>query len=535
MRSVKFSIFFWHMVICAVFSGCSDAPGGPAKPINSVDASGDSAGNCQAANSQGKACDDGDPCTVADNCSAGICVGGAKNCNDDRECTVDSCGTGGTCIHAQMANWCLIAGSCFADGQAKMSDPCRRCQALKNGVDFSIAATACDDSNACTGNDTCDLAGACTSTVLVCDDKNQCTKDSCDAKVGCKAAMITGVCADADPCSTGDSCANGACQPGSGKLGCDDNNTCTLDSCKGGSGCIHQITQTACSDGEGCTQPDACTGGQCVGIKTSSCPVCDLLFGSYAAKLTQFQIGNAGKIGQGIDVDGDPKTCAPASNCADGIDNSASVLAAFLNTPLIKGVNDGNLTFVAELAGYVGENIPFTLNLYYAVMTQESATASCKQNSDVCKWLVGQSALTAQCKPKFSFGDATIKDGKLHAGTKDTLFAMDADLLGAKNATLYVKGARIIGAVDFEADKKTIKGIQGVLGGGVPQTAIIDMINAIDASMFSGLGLTKAQVLDLIKQLLVIDLDVDGDGTKESASIGIRFSAVGAILIGTAK
>ncbi|MBM4345199.1 MAG: hypothetical protein FJ100_17655 [Deltaproteobacteria bacterium] len=499
------------------------------------DAGADSGGACGPGR-HGSSCDDGDPCTTGDQCGASGCAGTPKVCDDGLDCTADGCGTGGACSHAPKPAWCHVTGTgCVADGAAKSGDPCRVCNTAKSAVEFSLAPTACDDGNACTKGDACDPAGACTGTVAVCDDKNPCTTDSCDAKAGCKTAVTPGPCADGDPCTTGDLCADGTCKAGTGKLGCDDNNGCTLDSCKPGMGCVHALTKQACDDGEPCTSPDACTGGVCVGVKTFQCPKCDLLFGPTAGKLTQFLIGNSGKAGQGIDVDGDAKTCAPEGNCADGVDNSAAVLSGFLNTPLINGVSEGTLTFVAEFAGYVGEGVPFTLNLYYAEMAQESEQAGCKKNADVCKWLVGQSGLTAQCKPKFSFSDATVKNGKLNAGTKDTVFAMDADLLGAKNATLYVKGARIQGAVEFAADKKSIVGVQGVLGGAVPQAAVIDMINAVDASLFGGLGLSKQEILELVAQILVLDIDVDGDGGKESASIGIRFSAVGAALVGTVK
>lgn len=512
---------------------CSEAAA--PTPSAKADAGADGGAPC-GPTSAGKPCDDGNPCTTGDQCGTGGCAGAPKACDDGLVCTVDSCGAGGACDHALQPGWCRVTGSgCVAEGAAKPGDPCRVCTTAKTAVELSLAATACDDGNACTTADACDLAGACSGTVAVCDDKNACTTDSCDAKAGCKAVTATGPCVDGDPCSTGDVCADGSCKAGSGKLGCDDANSCTIDSCKAGMGCVHALTKANCDDGEACTKPDACTGGVCVGVKTSLCPTCDLLFGTTAGKLTQFLIGTSGKVGQGIDVDGDPKTCAPESNCGDGVDNSAAVLAGFLNTPLVNGVNEGTLTFVAEFAGYAGEGVPFTLNLYYAEMTKESKAAGCKLNSEVCSWQVGQSALSAQCKPKFSFSDATVKEGKLTAGTKNTVFAMDADLLGAKDATLYVKGARIQGAVEFAADKKTIVGIQGVLGGAVPQTAVIDMVNSVDASLFGGLGLSKQEILALITQILVLDIDVDGDGGKESASIGIRFSAVGAVLVGTVK
>jgi hypothetical protein len=140
--------------------------------------------------------------------------------------------------------------------------------------------------------------------------------------------------------------------------------------------------------------------------------------------------------------------------------------------------------------------------------------------------------MSANCLPKFSFPDAKVVGGKLTAGGAGTLFAMDADLIGAKNTTLYVKGARIEADVKFAADGKTLVSANGVLGGAVPQQTVLDVINSLDDSTFAQFGQTKKGVLDLINMILELDVDIDGDGTGDAASIGLRFSAVGATVAG---
>jgi len=511
----------------------ADPASGPPDAAAGADVATDAVAGCPPTGA-GTPCNDGDPCTSGDSCNAGVCAGAKKACDDGKPCTEDACDLAGACTHTTLKTSCLIGGVCHDSGAAKPGDVCRTCQPAKSAVGFSIAATACDDGNACTKGEACDLAGACTGSAVACGDDNDCTVDSCVPATGCVHGVKTGPCSDGNPCSVGDLCDGKTCKAGTAVLGCDDKNTCTVDSCKAGVGCAHALSKAPCDDGEACTTPDTCTGGVCVGVKTNACPTCNLLFGSSASKLIQFQIGTSGAPGDGIDVDGDPKTCAPAANCSGGIDNAAALLAGFINKPIIASVDDGTLTFVAELAGYVGEGIPFTLNLYYAEMAKESKDAGCKPHAEVCKWLIGQSALTAQCKPKFSFASAMVKNGKLEAGTKDTVFAMDASMIGAKNATLYVKGARILGEVTFVAGTNEVKAVQGILGGAVPQTAIVDIIGSLDASAFAAFGLSKAQVLTIVEAVLEIDQDVDGDGQKDAASIGIRFSGVGAVLAGTA-
>lgn len=62
------------------------------------------------------ACDDGDPCTENDTCSAGECVGGAKDCDDGIACTEDICVGAGTCQHVATACECQLASDCADAG-----------------------------------------------------------------------------------------------------------------------------------------------------------------------------------------------------------------------------------------------------------------------------------------------------------------------------------------------------------------------------------------------------------------------------------
>jgi hypothetical protein len=77
-----------------------------------------------------------------------------------------------------------------------------------------LDGTRCTDGNVCTINDHC-VAGVCIATVEP--DGTSCT--------------------DGDPCTDPDICQQGVCQPG-GPLVCDDRNDCTIDSCQSGAGCV---------------------------------------------------------------------------------------------------------------------------------------------------------------------------------------------------------------------------------------------------------------------------------------------------------
>ncbi len=124
-------------------------------------------------------CEDGDLCTVADTCSEGTCVAGAKkDCNDNQPCTLDSCektvgcvnkpNDGGKCtVDACSTEGVCIGTSCVGsvpmgcepDGNPCTSDACD----ANKGCTYPPQKSECSDGNGCTTNDTCDDSGECKS------------------------------------------------------------------------------------------------------------------------------------------------------------------------------------------------------------------------------------------------------------------------------------------------------------------------------------------------------------------------------------
>lgn len=146
-------------------------------------------GICRYPIEEGKACDDGNACTLNDQCNAaGVCAGGSET----------SCGT---------PDQCHLLGTCDPSTGACSNPP------APNG-------TSCNDGNACTAPDTCQ-AGVCTggtTSAVVCTALDQCH----NAGV---CVPATGICSnpakpDNTPCSDGnqctgpDTCQSGLCVPG---------------------------------------------------------------------------------------------------------------------------------------------------------------------------------------------------------------------------------------------------------------------------------------------------------------------------------
>jgi hypothetical protein len=277
-------------------------------------------------------CKDGNPCTVADHCEAGACIGDPVLCDDQNPCTEDLCTEQGGCDHPFVFGPCddedpctvgdqcgdgecagtHLACDCSEDsdcGELEDGDLCNgtlvcdvealpmKCVVAPNtvvscpepaGADAPCLVPACDpasggcslvpanDGAPCDDGDSCSLGdtcsdGSCTPGAPAnCNDGNPCTDDSCDPDSGCTSEKNSDSCTDGDVCTVNDVCAGGQCLPGD-NLDCDDGNPCTDDMCDSAVGCLHTNNLADCDDGNACTTGDVCGGGQCAGGTPVSC------------------------------------------------------------------------------------------------------------------------------------------------------------------------------------------------------------------------------------------------------------------------
>jgi hypothetical protein len=217
---------------------------------------------CVAVTNDGVSCDDGDACTFKTTCKGGACSGVTIDCNDGNVCTNDACDKKKGCQITQ--NTCDDQNPCTTD----------TCDQAKGCLHAALDGAMCDDGDECTEKTQCN-AGKCEGSPVSCDDKNGCTKDSCDKVEGC--VFLPGVdtevtCNDNNPC-TDDSCKAGECV-GAKKI-CDDGNPCTIDECNPLKGCVISDAKegTSCDDGDSCSANTKCLSGQCAG-GTMECPPC---------------------------------------------------------------------------------------------------------------------------------------------------------------------------------------------------------------------------------------------------------------------
>ena len=268
----------------------------------------------------GQECSDGNPCTLDDECSTGVCQGKPKVCDDGLFCTEDSCEpVSGECTKSVLQDWCLIDGECYgADSFPPGPDGgCLACKPQQSQGDW-IAVNEdqkCDDLSPCSDDSVC-KSGDCVPIGQSCDDGLYCTVDKCTVNNDCEHELVEGFCvidgkcqaadakeegsagcslcqplqdpygwsaappetgcSDGDPCTDGDQCQQGVCQ-GLDK-DCDDKLFCTDDECVAETGtCLNDRWSEWCIIDGDCRQDGTGPLG-----KDEACKVCDALVSPFA-------------------------------------------------------------------------------------------------------------------------------------------------------------------------------------------------------------------------------------------------------------
>jgi hypothetical protein len=171
-----------------------------------------------------------------------------------------------------------VGGCAITPALCDDRDPCTKdsCDASRGTCAHTAApdGTACDDATVCNGREVC-ASGTCTKGVAPsCNDQSACTTDSCDPVAGCRYAPLTDgtSCADANLCNGAETCRAGVCAVGS-TPSCDDKNPCTTDACAPATGCTHAAVAdaTSCADNNPCNGVETCRAGTCAAGTPPSC------------------------------------------------------------------------------------------------------------------------------------------------------------------------------------------------------------------------------------------------------------------------
>ncbi len=472
------------------------------------------------AEADGTPCEDGSACTEADACLDSACVGAPVDCDDLNGCTDDTCDPELGCSSTPNASPCEDGDACTTD------DVCA------DGTCVAGGPTNCEDGNTCTIDVCDDIAGCvylpnlnpcCSGTVSICDDLDPCTTDICNPADGsCSTESNTARCDDGNACTTSDTCADRACVGREEE--CVDSNPCTADSCDEETGCTFEpLDDTPCDDGVACTIDDVCRAGICEAGR-SEC-VCDPTFGLQALKLTSLRIGSGGHPGEALDLDADPSTCAPAADCSGGRHNALGVIGPFANDSLAGAVADGSMMLILDIDD-ISLN-PFEFSFVQADLSPDDS--GCDFQAEECRYVADPGSYDPEtCEPVVRL-PATRSGLNVTAGGPGTVFPFEVPFGEGATLSIILFDVRFEGTLAMDGDAVT--GLTGVLGGAVSKAALLEALDALPAD---SLPIDRDAVASLLELLVQNDIDTDGDGEPDAASIGIPITGIGASLVGVA-
>lgn len=449
-----------------------------------------------------------DPCLA-------ICDG--NKCGATGECDCGQCGLGnicmeGTCIDEEDWNYqqtcgggkcgevdgcdcgaCEAGEVCNAEHLC-VEDPCAAsCQGFECGTVDGCPCGTCGGDQTCSGEGVCEAPDQCL---------ELCLGLECGELEGC----ICGTCGE------GLACTDGGCEC----LPSCDKKKCGSNGCGGSCG--------DCPEGKECGLDGSCYDTICLD---------EMVFGE-GQKLDMMAIGSGGHPGEALDVDGDPDTCAPEGDCELGLNNQLSGLLGQIsdlvdaNAELAKALDEGKLVLLAEVLDYEGEGIPFTLNMYLGdpSVTKEE----CDYQTEICDYLVDPGSFDlANCMPLITFEGALVEDGVLIAGGPEALFALAIPFTEELILTVTANMAQIRGSF-VAGDPHTIT--DGLVGGAIRKDKLIEAVLAVPDEVFDGFPVTKTMLITILEMFVQPDVDTDEDGEADAASVGIKFSTIGAHLIG---
>ncbi|MSQ83364.1 MAG: hypothetical protein EXR77_10840 [Myxococcales bacterium] len=367
--------------------------------------SGPSAGICTHNPADGSPCDDEDLCSFGDICKGGNCAGVAKTCFNSNFCYKAYCApTGGKCVSAKKnagtgcddGNACTNEDVCDGDsvcnGKVVNCDDANPCTLnacnLANGCTATDASAPCDDGNLCTQGDLC-KAGKCQSgQVVVCNDSNSCTTESCDGGK-CKITKNSQPCDDGTACTSGDACADGQCTGAA--VDCDDKKPCTNDACNSQTGCLHNPATILCDDSNACTTLDQCKDSNCTGVDQSA-SLCD--DGLPCTKDTCDAKAGCGHSDSVGDCD-DGNPCTTGDSCANGKCTTGDPLASCKCTTNADcaAKEDGSLCNGTLFCDKSNASPTCKVNPTTVVVCDDSADSGCAKNT--CADKLGSCSMVA--------------------------------------------------------------------------------------------------------------------------------------------
>jgi len=199
--------------------------------------------------------------------------------------------------------------------------------------------------------------------------------------------------------------------------------------------------------------------------------------------------------GQALDLDADGKP-----------DNAFASVAGFVNGGIQGALDKGDIHLLFEHHGLSGAEGPYTLNAFAGKLAPKSV--GCAFATATCTYVVSPESFDLEtCTPIISFDNAVKKSGKISAGGKGYQFVCQVPIAGKGLVSLVLHDA----ALEAQEAVGPGKPLTGILAGAIPKQSLLEAV--------------PAEFKGLVDMMLANDIDTDGDGVDDAASVAFTFVA----------
>lgn len=268
----------------------------------------------------------------------------------------------------------------------------------------------------------------------------------------------------------------------------------------------------SCKSGEYCdlfAKPPVCKAATCT-FPTK--------WGKDVQKVSKLNLPPA-TVGCDLDADGKPNNALAAG---------LSALLKQANDSMSKAVADGTITLVVETDGFKSDGSEFPGSMLLGELDASNDKCDVMSDSANCKYSIDPTsydpkAASGVCPALIAFPNMKVKAGALAAGGPKQTFSLTLPIQGVA-LQLKVNQATLQGKVTGTTTWDSTK--EGLICGVIALDDIKNAIGNIEA---------LKDFAPLVSSMLKPDMDVDGDGKKESVSVAIDFETVKGQITGLTK
>ena len=220
-----------------------------------------------------------------------------------------------------------------------------------------------------------------------------------------------------------------------------------------------------------------------------------------------------------------PPESAPDLDGDGSGDSAFAPFSGLLDPVMSQAVQSGQLIWLPQLVGAGMGPEPFTINIVHGTLA--AGAEGCQVQTDVCAYDVGKTSYDgAACVPKLRVDNAVVDpQGHLVAGGVGYDMTAIFNLVPGLNYAYDLHRVTIVGDVTLSG--ATVTSLAGIVSVAVTKEQVLESVAAAPDGAF---GVSKAQLLALVDDLLVPDVDLDGDGTPELVSMALAIDTNAATL-----